>query len=123
MSQLPFLSGSLSEVLNQDGSPKFEIILDEKAKRLITIASNESFDSHQRMFGWNKEQSLVHNTNLAITMGIVGQGVQLLKPPAILIHNESFIARGALNNLFTEKDKPIPVICLRDLLERKRRKE
>jgi hypothetical protein len=56
-------------------------------------------------------------------MGLVGSAVQLLNPPPILIHNESFISRGSLNNLFTDPKKPLPVICLRDLLEIKRLKE
>lgn len=55
-------------------------------------------------------------------MGLVGQAVQLLRPPPILIHNEAFISRGKLNNLFTDPKEPLPVVCLKDLLETKREK-
>jgi len=123
MSELRSPHGQLSDFLNLDGSPKVSITLGERASKLVEIATRESFESHQRMFGWSKEQSATHNTNLAITMGLVGSAVQLLNPPPILIHNESFISRGSLNNLFTDPKKPLPVICLRDLLEIKRLKE
>lgn len=120
MSKLEMPDGrTLSEVISLDGSPKIAITLNQKAEQLIKIATRESFQSHQRMFGWTEEQSFTHNRKLGITMGFVGQATKQL-PSAILIHNEAFIARGALNNLFTDPTDPLPVICLRDLLEAKK---
>jgi len=58
--------------------------------------------------------------NLARTMALVGQAVKVMNPPAILIHNEAFISRGALNNLLNPRDNPLPVICLSSLLEKKK---
>lgn len=120
MSQLFHPEGQLKAILNEDGTPKIPVNINEKANRLIEIAGRESLTSHQSRFGWSKDEFFLHNRNLAITMGLVGQAIQLLQPPPILIHNESFISRGALNNLFTPPDNPLPVICLRDLLEEKK---
>lgn len=122
MSQLGHPQGKLGEVLDLNGNPQIPIHLSPQAERMIEIASRESLESHKRMFCWNEEESKVHNRKLALTMGLVGQAIQLLEPPPIIIHNEAFIARGALNNLFTPPENPVPVICLKDLLERKRHK-
>lgn len=118
MSQMTHPLGKLGELLEPDGTPRIEVQLSPKSQRLVDIATRESQDSHQRMFGWTEDQSKAHNTNLGITMGLVGQAVRQLNPPAILIHNESFISRGALNNLFTDPANPLPIICLKDLLEK-----
>lgn len=111
----------LGNCLSRTGIPKTVVVLDERAETLIKTAARESFASHQAMFGWTQEESLQHNHNLGITMGLVGQAIQQL-PSAVLIHNEAFIARGALNNLLTDPKDPLPVICLKDLLERKPKK-
>lgn len=123
MSELQHPQGRLDVVLDRSGRPLIPIALGQRARNLIETATRESVDSHKRMFGWTKEQSAKHNENLAITMGLVGQAIQRLVPPPIIIHNEAFIARGALNNLFTPRDNPVPVICLATLLETKRGKE
>lgn len=112
---------NLGEVIQLDGTPKVAITLDRRAEELIKTATRESFQSHQRMFGWTEEQSLAHNRNLGITIGFVGKAIQSSIPSAVLIHNEAFISRGALNNLFTDPQNPLIVICLRDLLESKKR--
>lgn len=123
MSQLKFPNGkTLFELLSRDGTPKVEITLNHRAETLIEIATRESFISHQTMFGWTQEQSFNHNLKLGITVGFVGQAIQQSIPSAVLIHNEAFIARGSLNNLFSDPKDPLPVICLKDLLEAKRKK-
>jgi len=122
MSELDHPQGKLRDILDLAGNSQIPIQLDARANKLIAIATRESQHSHQRMFGWTEKESETHNRKLGITMGLVGQAVQLLTPPPILIHNESFIARGSLNNLFTSSKNPIPVICLKDLLERKKSK-
>jgi hypothetical protein len=85
----------------------------------IRRVMDESLLSHTDRFGWTKEQSESHNLKLAITMGQVGNKLNLLKGH-ILLHNEAFISRGALNNIFNPPHDPLPVICLRDLLDSKR---
>lgn len=111
----------LGQIVEMNGTPKVVIELDDRAKKMVGIVLRESIESHQRMFGWTEDQSRKHNTNLAITMGLVGQAVNNMNPSGIIIHNESFIARGQLNNLFTPPDNPVPVICLKDLLETKKK--
>lgn len=111
----------LGQIVEMNGTPKVVIDLDDRAKKMVGIVLRESIESHQRMFGWTEDQSRKHNTNLAITMGLVGQAVARMNPSGIIIHNESFIARGQLNNLFTPPDNPVPVICLKDLLETKKK--
>jgi hypothetical protein len=118
MSELSLDGTPLSSLVNQDGSSTFDPHIDQHKERLIEIAWNESHISHERLFGWSEEETRTHNRNLAITMGLVGKAVKEFTPPAILIHNESFISRGELNNLFTGKD-PLPVFCLNDLLAQK----
>ena len=86
----------------------------------VKKAMFESLDSHRREFGWTLEQSESHNLSLAITMGSVGLAFN--HGTNVLIHNESFISRGALNNIFNPTDNPIPVICLRDLVKKGRSK-
>lgn len=123
LSELQHPSGKkIGELVNADGSPKIDFPIQGKALKLIETVLKESIVSHQRMFGWTEDQSRAHNTNLGKTMGVVGQAVKGLQPPAILIHNEAFISRGALNNLFTDLNDPLPVICLKTLLERKNQK-
>ena len=122
MTQMENEGHFLSELIAPDGEPKVDIELNDRGKRLIEIATKESKESHKRMFGWNDLQSIHHNTNIAITMGTVGRFIKNLNPPAVVIHNESFISRGQLNNLFNPIDEPIPVICLKDLLESKKPK-
>ena len=87
----------------------------------IKKAMFESLGSHQREFGWTLEQSESHNLDLAVSMGSVGLSINQ-QPNHILLHNESFISRGALNNIFTPPNDPIPVICLRDLVEKRKTK-
>lgn len=123
MSELPHPSGKrLGDLINPDGTVNMEITFSSAAERKISIASQESLESHKRMFGWSKIQSETHNRNLAKTMALVGQVVKIMDPPAILIHNEAFISRGALNNLFNDPNNPLPVICLSSLLETKAKK-
>lgn len=122
MSQLQSTVGNtLADKLCRSGLPKNNIDLDCRAKTLIEIVTKESFISHQKMFGWTQKQSLEHNQNLGITMGFVGRAIFNSIPSAILIHNEAFISRGALNNLFNDPKNPLPVICLKDLLELKKK--
>jgi len=59
-------------------------------KRLSEICREEGLEN----FRWTQEQSAQHNRRLGITMGLVGQTVQLMEPS--------------------------PVFCLRTLLETKR---
>lgn len=121
LSELKHPGGSnLAALIDQSGKPRESVPLNGRAVNLIEAVTKESQDSHSRMFGWTSEQSREHNTNLGITMGLVGQAVQQLVPSPMLIHNESFISRGALNNLFTDPRQPLPVICLRSLLESKK---
>ena len=119
MSQLKHPKGVLGSLINTDGSPRINITLDERAKRIIEITSKESVESQKRMFGWSEAISREHNINLGITMGLVGQSIKLSDSNSILIHNESFISRGMLNNIFNPKDDPLSVVCLKDLLESK----
>lgn len=112
---------NLGEVIQPDGTLKVAVTLNRKAEELIKTATRESLLSHQRMFSWTEEQSLAHNRNLGVTMGFVGKAIQNSIPSAVLIHNEAFISRGPLNNLFTDPQNPLIVICLRDLLETKGR--
>jgi len=123
MSQLQSPNGRiLSDDIFRSGLAKNIITLDNRSKTLIEIVTKESFISHQTMFGWTHEQSFKHNLDLGITMGFVGRAIHSTFPSAVLIHNEAFIARGALNNLFTDPSDPLPVICLKDLLESKKNK-
>ncbi len=115
------LGKKIGDLVNLDGTVNVEISFSPKAERKISIASKESFKSHQTMFDWNEIQSREHNRNLAKTMALVGQAVKTMQPGAILIHNEAFISRGALNNLLIDPNNPLPVICLTTLLERKAR--
>lgn len=120
LSELPHPSGKeIGDLINLDGTVNLKIEFSPKAERKILIASKESLESHQKMFGWSETQSREHNRNLAKTMALVGQAVNVMQPPAILIHNEAFISRGALNNLLTDTGNPLPVICLASLLNRK----
>lgn len=123
MSKLKSQLGTLENLVDKSGLPKFIPVLSEKSKTLINTAIRESAESQKRAFGWNDQQICAHNLNIAITMGLVGQAVKLSIPSAILIHNEAFIARGQLNNIFNHPKDPLPVISLRDLLESKRTKE
>lgn len=109
----------VGNLVNIDGSINIPIIFSNHAEQLIQIATKESAISHQRMFGWDENKSKSHNLNLAKTMALVGQAVKNMNPPAILIHNESFISRGALNNLLNDSKNPLPIICLNTLLEKK----
>ena len=123
MSQLTSPFGTLSEAINVDGTPKQTFQFSEIALKHISTAQKESLQSHKKMFGWSEKQSFSHTKNLAVTMGLVGSSIKNTIPQAILIHNESFISRGFLNNLFNSPDDPLPVICLRDLLETKNGKD
>jgi hypothetical protein len=67
MSQLVGPQGKLSDLVSLGGKPKATFKLDARAITFIDIATKESFDSHQRMFGWTHEQSQEHNTNLGIS--------------------------------------------------------
>lgn len=120
LSQLVHPSGrSIGELIGPNGSVKTAINFSPKAEEKILIATRESVESQKRMFGWDEEQATEHNRNIAATMALVGQAVKIMQPSAILIHNESFISRGALNNLLNDPKDPLPVICLSTLLERK----
>lgn len=120
LSQLIHPSGkSIGELIEPDGSVKTTVNFSLKAEEKILIATRESVESQKRMFGWDEKQAAGHNRNIATTMALVGQAVKIMQPPAILIHNESFISRGALNNLLNDPKDPLPVICLNTLLERK----
>ena len=123
MSKLIVPQGELGSILTPDGQPLISINLNFTAERLITIAGKESVESHKKMFGWSEDESLAHTRNIGITMGLVGEAIKTMFRTGILIHNESFISRGALNNLFNDTKNPLPVISLRDLLETKRVKE
>lgn len=120
LSDLQHPMGNLSELLEQSGKVKIQVELSQRAHDLIRVVTKESLESHKRMFGWSEEQSAEHSKALGITMGLVGQAVSHITPSPILIHNEAFILRGALNNLFTDEKDPLPVFCLRTLLETKR---
>lgn len=119
--QTPF--GPLSSLVNLDGSQNSIIPLTDKARRQIDISGRESIEFHQSSFGWSEEKSRQHNFDLGITMGLVGQAINQLEQPGVIIHNESFISRGQLNNLLNSVNDPVPVICLTDLLETKRVKD
>jgi len=120
LSQLAHPSGkSIGELVEPDGLVKTPFNFSPQAEEKILIATRESIESQKRMFGWDEEQATEHNRNIAATMALVGQAVKIMQPPAILIHNESFISRGALNNLLNDPKDPLPVICLNTLLERK----
>lgn len=123
MSELEVDGRKLSQLVGRDGKPKVDVTFNDRAQKLIDRVSRESIQSHQAMFGWSEQQSRAHNENLAVSMGFVGQALNGFSPPSILIHNEAFIARGALNNLFNAVDNPLPVICLADLLESKKDKQ
>lgn len=123
LSQLQNQGKLLRELISPSGDILAKVELPGRALNMIQTATNESAESHRRMFDWTPEQSRKHNENLGITMGLVGQAVKQIQPCPILIHNEAFIARGALNNLFTNPQDPLPVICLRSLLERKKAKD
>ena len=110
----------LSELFDPPKAPHPPISIDGWKK--IEIAHKGSFESQQRKFGWSEERARQHNTHLAITMGLAGQAIKQTIPHAIMIHNEAFIERGALNNLFTPPNDPLPVICLNDLLKNKKAK-
>jgi hypothetical protein len=120
LSQLQNGDQPLSKFISPSGEVLISVDLNGKALNMIQTATNESAESHRIMFGWSPEQTRNHNEKLGITMGLVGQSVKQFRPCPILIHNEAFIARGALNNLFTDPQDPLPVICLRSLLETKR---
>lgn len=122
LSDLEHPQGKMKDLLDPSGEVKIPVDLSQRALDLIKVVTKESSESHKRMFGWSEEQSREHNRNLGITMGLVGQAISKLSPPPILIHNEAFILRGALNNLFTDERDPLPVFCLRTLLETKRAK-
>jgi hypothetical protein len=114
--------GMLGGSIHKNGTP-FEVVgISPRAENLINTSANESFESHSFMFGWNKETSFTHSKNLAITMGLVGESLKNMFPNGTIIHNEAFISRGRLNNIFTDPKDPIPVICLNDLLEKKKPK-
>lgn len=123
MSKVTGPRGKLGDLIKRDGTPRVQIELDSRAKNAIGIATKESSESQARMFDWGLEQVVSHNKNLGITMGLVGEAIKKLSPPAILIHNEAFIARGQLNNIFNPANDVLPVICLSDLLESKIHKE
>lgn len=122
LSQIAHPQGELEQLISPSGAPLVPVELTGKSLSLIETVTRESAESHKRMFGWTYEQSVEHNRKLAITMGFVGQAVQNLSPAPILIHSEAFISRGALNNLFTDPNHPLPVIVLQTLLETKRAK-
>lgn len=123
MSNLTGSRGKLGNLVKRDGTPMVQIELDDRAKTAIGIATKESGESQQRMFDWSLEEIKKHNINLGITMGLVGEAVKEFSPSTILIHNEAFIARGQLNNIFNPANDSLPVICLSDLLESKIHKE
>lgn len=114
--------GILKSNIHKNGSPFGVISISSRAENLINTSANESFESHRSMFGWSKEISFAHSKNLAITMGLVGESLKNMFPNGTIIHNEAFISRGRLNNIFTDPKDPIPVICLNDLLEKKKPK-
>ena len=122
LSELEHPLGKLSSLISMDGTPIIQVDLDSRAKNFIAISTRESVESQQTSFRWTQEQAISHNINLGITMGLVGQSVKSLEPKPIIIHNESFISRGQLNNIFNSPDDPVPVISLRDLLESKKGK-
>ncbi|KKQ56970.1 MAG: hypothetical protein US75_C0001G0027 [Candidatus Woesebacteria bacterium GW2011_GWC1_38_13] len=114
--------GQLDHIIEWGGGLKKDVDVPIQAERSISISSEESFHSHQSMFGWDKNKSFRHSRNLAITMGLVGESLKHQFPEGILIHNEAFISRGRLSNIFNDPKNPLPVICLRDLLENKKPK-
>ena len=119
MSELKHPLGKLGNLVSNSGEPLVSVSVPFRSLRLVEVATKESQESHQKMFGWTAEQSFAHNQRIAITMGMVGQSIKTMDSQAILIHNESFISRGQLNNLFNDPKDPLPVICLTDLLETK----
>jgi hypothetical protein len=123
MSSLTGPRGKLGDLIKKDGTPMVQLELDDRAKTAIGIATKESSESQERMFNWGLEQVRMHNKNLGITMGLVGEAVKRFSPSTLLIHNEAFIARGQLNNIFNPVNDMLPVICLSDLLESKIHKE
>jgi hypothetical protein len=122
MSELVGQKGELGKILTRDGKPLISVNLDQRAMNLISTVGKESIQSHMKMFGWTESESIEHTTNIAITMGLVGQAVKSASPNGILIHNEAFITRGMLNNIFNSTDNPLVVVALRDLLENKAKK-
>jgi hypothetical protein len=122
MSEISLNNNKLGELINIAGEPAESVQLSAKTEQTIDIVAKESMESHKRMFGWTAEESRSHTRKLAITMGMVGQAINKHFQNSILIHNEAFITRGRLNNIFNPNDNPLPVICLRDLLESKKDK-
>lgn len=123
MSELNHPKGVLGSLVDMSGESKIKFQLSTRSTQLIDIATRESSDSHKRMFGWNFEVSRGHNSKLGVTMGMVGESIKSQFNSPLLIHNEAFIARGQLNNIFLPEKDPLPVICLTDLLERKGSKD
>lgn len=114
--------GVLKDNIHKNGTPLQTISVNPRTENIINTSANESFESHRSMFGWSKETSFAHSKNLAITMGLVGESLKATFPNGVMVHNEAFISRGRLNNIFTDPKDPIPVICLSDLLEKKKPK-
>lgn len=111
--------GKLGEIISANGKTNIELALNAKARIIIETAVRESIGWHKDRFGWDVNKTREHNFNLAITMGLVGEALRQNNDNTVLIHNESFISRGPLNNIFNDPKDPLPVICLRDLLARK----
>jgi hypothetical protein len=120
LSHLVCQFGPLADLISPSGQPIHDLPIPMHAWPHIKIVNKETIESHQRQFGWTTEQSEKHNLNLAITMGCVGNALAHI-PNAILLHNEAFISRGALNNIFNSPQDPLPVICLKDVLDRKQK--
>lgn len=108
--------GRLSQIVSNETTP-----IPVRSWGLIKRVMSESLESHTGRFGWSKEQSETHNLELAMVMGRVGSAIHSM-PRHILLHNEAFISRGALNNLFNPPHDPLPVVCLTDLLEKRAHK-
>lgn len=119
LSELHHPLGSIGSLIDLSGKIKNHPPISPSSWKLIEIAHHGSSKSQMREFEWSVDRAREHNLVLAKTMGLVGQAIKhsLINP--ILIHNEAFIERGVLNNLFLDPKNPLPVICLKDLLANK----
>ena len=122
ISDLSGLLGKLGNLIDETGMTIVHPTISPEGWKKIEIAHKGSIKSQQREFNWNELHSREHNLHLATTMGLVGQAIKQTIPNAVMVHNEAFIERGALNNLFTPPNDPLPVICLNDLLKNKKAK-
>lgn len=119
MSQLDNSHGKLGNIITRSGKPINPIVIPLHGQKMIGIVAKESMNWHKQKLGWTEQEFHNHNNNLAITMGLVGQALKQNQPQTLLIHNESFISRAQLNNIFNDPKDPLPVLCLTDLLASK----